>query len=46
MIQKNLNPQWSEFQMNASDVGGLDGILTFEVYDWDQRGADELVGSL
>lgn len=43
VIHRNLNPTWMELQLNVADVGGVDGVLTFDVYDWDQRGTDDLV---
>eukprot|EP01103_Thecamoeba_quadrilineata_P005892 TRINITY_DN15639_c0_g1_i1.p1 TRINITY_DN15639_c0_g1~~TRINITY_DN15639_c0_g1_i1.p1 ORF type:complete len:858 (-),score=162.36 TRINITY_DN15639_c0_g1_i1:39-2612(-) len=41
---KNLNPNWNE--ETKYDFNGLDGILVFKVYDWDQIGSDDFLGQV
>ncbi len=38
VIKKNLNPQWKEWELDLSIIGGLDEMFTIEVYDWDKDG--------
>jgi len=42
--RKNLNPTFNEFTLNTVDCGGMDGTLDIKVYDWDERGENDLIG--
>eukprot|EP01126_Amoeba_proteus_P040389 TRINITY_DN4308_c0_g1_i10.p1 TRINITY_DN4308_c0_g1~~TRINITY_DN4308_c0_g1_i10.p1 ORF type:complete len:475 (-),score=101.22 TRINITY_DN4308_c0_g1_i10:627-2051(-) len=44
VLKSTLNPNFSEFQLNTVDVGGIDNLLYFEVYDWDSHGEDDMIG--
>jgi len=39
-----LKPQFTPFVLNVADCGGLDTSLEFLVFDYDQRGQDDLIG--
>ena len=50
VIKKNLNPTWNyncvvgkEKRVTKTFLGNGGGQMTFEVYDWDQVGADDKV---
>jgi len=44
MIRKNLNPEFREFTINVVDCGTLDSSVEVKVYDWDERGENDLIG--
>jgi C2 domain len=44
IVPKSLSPVWKQFQLNVVDCGGMDNVLTVEVFDKDNRG-QELIGS-
>jgi hypothetical protein len=35
---KNLNPKWTEWELDLAEIGGLDEPFTIEVFDWDKDG--------
>ncbi len=51
VIHKNhLSPEWKTFVINASELGGVEGLsscsgLTVTVWDWDHDGSHDLIGS-
>eukprot|EP01128_Nolandella_sp_AFSM9_P006637 TRINITY_DN3461_c0_g1_i4.p1 TRINITY_DN3461_c0_g1~~TRINITY_DN3461_c0_g1_i4.p1 ORF type:complete len:791 (-),score=158.07 TRINITY_DN3461_c0_g1_i4:185-2557(-) len=44
VIQKSLNPKWSPKVLDSKQVGGMDGKLTIQVFDWDSRGSHDFIG--
>ena len=42
-----LSPVWQDFEISAEDFCGgvVDAAVTVDVYDWDQIGAHDLIGS-
>jgi hypothetical protein len=40
---KELSPKFTPFTLNVGDCGGLDTNLEVSVYDFDERGSDDLV---
>ncbi len=43
---KNLNPTWKTFKLNVVDLGGIDGIFTFTVWDYDKNGSHDTIGTI
>lgn len=33
-VKDNLNPDWKPFDVNLSDMGGMDSDIVVDVYDW------------
>eukprot|EP00211_Chloroparvula_japonica_P004627 CAMPEP_0119121700 /NCGR_PEP_ID=MMETSP1310-20130426/2208_1 /TAXON_ID=464262 /ORGANISM="Genus nov. species nov., Strain RCC2339" /LENGTH=691 /DNA_ID=CAMNT_0007111277 /DNA_START=56 /DNA_END=2128 /DNA_ORIENTATION=+ len=45
VIKKTLAPDWSKFEVRASEAGGMDAKLLWSVYDWDADGTHDLIGT-
>lgn len=43
MYRKTLKPVFNEFAINVVDCGTLDSSVEIKVYDWDERGENDLV---
>jgi len=41
---KKLSPSFEPFTLNVADCGGLDTTLECAVWDYDERGSDDLIG--
>lgn len=42
---KTLNPEWNEMTIMTEDCGGYDNFLRLEVYDYDEKGGYDIIGS-
>lgn len=47
VIKNNLSPTWDLFSIKVRDLcnGDYDRQLKVDIYDWDQKGAHDLIGS-
>eukprot|EP00818_Percolomonas_sp_WS_P007429 CAMPEP_0117437242 /NCGR_PEP_ID=MMETSP0759-20121206/1423_1 /TAXON_ID=63605 /ORGANISM="Percolomonas cosmopolitus, Strain WS" /LENGTH=639 /DNA_ID=CAMNT_0005228869 /DNA_START=173 /DNA_END=2092 /DNA_ORIENTATION=+ len=47
-IKKNLSPKWASFTLPARNLchGDYNSTLKFDVFDWDKRSNDDLIGEI
>lgn len=43
VVKQELAPDWAPFNIAIEHTGGLDGALTFKVFDWDANGAHDCI---
>jgi hypothetical protein len=44
-IKQNVDPTWAPFILNTADMNGFDTLFTVRVWDFDDDGAHDLIGS-
>lgn len=45
-IRDNEEPEWLQFELNVADCGGTEGNLLLQVWDYDRKTPDRIIGEV